>query len=90
MLSSGPRTPACPAGTSGTQGNPNPTPNDDAKGYVAETLGSIGAQVHSSQWTGWVPGGNCGGGGGLDDSVFSVSNVKIMGAVVQGAEPARC
>jgi hypothetical protein len=68
----------------------NPTPNDDAKGYVRDTLGSLGGQIHSSQWTGWVPGGNCPGGGSLDNSVFGVYNVRIMGAVVQGGEPARC
>merc|ERR1712110_277868 len=40
-------------------------------------------------WTGWVP-GSCGGGGNLDASTFSVSNLRITGKVVQGPEPTRC
>ena len=68
----------------------NPTPDGDAVGYVHDTLASLGGQVHSSQWTGWVPGGDCGGSGSLDNSVFSVQNVRIMAAVVQGAAPTRC
>jgi hypothetical protein len=68
----------------------SPTPDDAARGYVQQTMALAGAQVHSSQWTGWVPGGNCGGSGSLGDSAFSVSNVRVMGAVVQGPEPTRC
>jgi|TARA_B110000208_G_C11659636_1_gene391128 hypothetical protein len=69
----------------------SPTPNGDAVAYVKETFTASGAMVHSSQWTGWVPGGDCSGGGGLDASTFSVANVKVMAAgIVQGREPRRC
>ena len=69
----------------------NPTPSDNARAFVQQTMASKGAQFHSSQWVGWVPGGNCQGGGGLDNSVFSVSNVKIMGTPLNGLmTPKRC
>jgi hypothetical protein len=68
----------------------NPTPSDSARAVVAKTMVSRGVQFHSSQWVGWVPGGNCPGGGGLDSSVFAVSNVKISGTVVNGVTPTKC
>lgn len=68
----------------------NPTPSEDAKKYVAQIMQSTGAQIHSTQWQGWVPPGNCGGGGDLSSSVFAVSNLQISGSVVQGTEPTRC
>jgi len=51
-----------------------------------------GAVIYSSQWTGaWVPCEDCGKGpGDLAGSLFSVSNLRISGAVVQGPNPARC
>jgi len=67
-----------------------PTPSNNARQYVHDTMSAAGGQIHSSQWTGWVPGGNCQGGGDLDGSVFTVSNVTIMGAMVQGKEPPPC
>ena len=68
----------------------NPKPDSDAKDYVKKTMAELGGQVHSSQWTGWVPGGSCGSSGKLDDSVFYVENVRILGRVVQGDAPTKC
>jgi len=68
----------------------NPTPSDSAKNYVAQQSRAIGLQFQSSQWTGWVPDGNCPGGGWLDGSTFTISNVVVSGTVVQGSEPRRC
>lgn len=68
----------------------NPKPDSSAKDYVKETMEELGGQIHSSQWTGWVPGGSCGSSGKLDDSVFYVQNVRILGKVVQGDTPTKC
>lgn len=68
----------------------NPTPSGNSKKYVAETMASKGAQIMSSQWVGWVPSGNCGGGGGLGSSSFSVKNIRISGTHVQGNRPQGC
>merc|ERR1712187_413918 len=58
-------------------------------GGLAGEMAQYGAVLYSSQWVGWVP-GSCGGDGNLQASSFSVSNLKIKGAVVQGPEPKRC
>eukprot|EP00936_MAST-01D_sp_MAST-1D-sp1_P000657 g657.t1 len=68
----------------------HPSPNSDAKDYVKETMAKSGAMIHSSQWTGWVPGGNCGSSGSLNDATFFVENVRVLGTVVQGDEPTKC
>ena len=46
--------------------------------------------IRSSQWSGWVPGGDCHGKGSLDSSKFGISNLTIYGSVVQGDEPHAC
>jgi hypothetical protein len=51
---------------------------------------SHGAVVYSSQWVGWVPVDDCGGGGNLASAHFSVRNLRIYGAVVQGPTPQPC
>lgn len=48
-----------------------------------------GLVIYSSQWKGWVP-GSCRGDGNLDASEFEVKNLRIVGKVVQGPEPAKC
>jgi len=68
----------------------HPAPSNNAKAYVAQTMAKIGAQFHSTQWQGWVPSGNCPGGGDLASSQFAVQNVVVSGSVVQGQTPARC
>jgi hypothetical protein len=68
----------------------SPKPDSGAKEYVKATMEKDGGQIHSSQWTGWVPGGSCGGKGSLDSSTFYVENVKILGKVVQGDTPTKC
>eukprot|EP01123_Difflugia_compressa_P001805 TRINITY_DN1226_c0_g1_i1.p1 TRINITY_DN1226_c0_g1~~TRINITY_DN1226_c0_g1_i1.p1 ORF type:complete len:245 (-),score=37.82 TRINITY_DN1226_c0_g1_i1:115-849(-) len=68
----------------------NPVPSNNAKQYVMDTMQKLGAMFHSTQWQGWVPGGNCGGSGDLNSSVFSVENLRVYGSVVQGQVPASC
>jgi len=57
-------------------------------GY-ADTMAADGAVLYSSQWVGWVP-GNCGGDGNLNNSQYTVSNLKIKGRVLKGPEPKKC
>jgi len=67
----------------------SPYPSDSAKSYVQKIMNDFGGQIHSTQWQGWVPSGNC-GSGDLRSSVFEVSNLRIMGTIVQGPEATRC
>jgi len=60
------------------------------KQIVKDTMNSRGAAIESSQWTGWVPGDGCPGGGDLSSSFFSVSNLRILGKVHHGPEPTKC
>ena len=60
---------------------------------VVETMKSVGAVIESSQWFGWVPLENecpTAGEEGLDASVFKISDVVVVGELVQGPEPAEC
>merc|ERR1712217_630852 len=68
----------------------HPVPSEKAHQYVHDTMASKGAQIQSSQWVGWVPSGNCPGGGDLGGSTFSIKNIRVSGSIVQGREPARC
>uniref|UniRef100_A0A6T8UVI0 Cellulase n=1 Tax=Noctiluca scintillans TaxID=2966 RepID=A0A6T8UVI0_NOCSC len=69
----------------------NPVPSENAKEYMAQQMQSIGAQIQSSQWVGWVPGAsNCPGSGDLGSSKYSVRNLRISGTVLQGVEPTKC
>lgn len=68
----------------------HPVPSAAAHKVVHDTMASKGAQIQSSQWVGWVPSGNCPGGGDLGSSTFSVRNIRVSGEVVQGSKPAAC
>jgi len=68
----------------------SPHPSEAAHKNVHDTMASRGAQIQSSQWVGWVPSGNCQGGGGLDSSAFSIKNIRISGTIVQGQAPPKC
>lgn len=68
----------------------HPVPSEASHKFVHDTMASRGAQIQSSQWVGWVPGGNCQGGGGLESSTFSVKHIKVSGTVIQGTAPAKC
>lgn len=68
----------------------HPVPSKNAQAFVAETMKSKGAQIQSTQWQGWVPKAGACGSGDLGSSVFSVSNVRVVGTVVQGPEPTKC
>jgi len=69
-----------------------PTPSTHAEAYVAQQMAKLGAQFHSTQWVGWVPSGNCHGGGNIGASTFTVRKVRVYGTVVQhsGSEPRKC
>jgi hypothetical protein len=67
----------------------NPYPSDNARDSVRDTMNSRGVVFSSSQWTGWVPGpGNV--NGDLDNSQFSIRNVRVSGTVVMGPQPSKC
>merc|ERR1711862_928060 len=69
----------------------NPQPSAACKSNVVENMNNLGAQIQSSQWTGWVPGaGECPGGSDLGGSSFTISNLVVKGTVVQGPEPKKC
>jgi len=57
---------------------------------LKDLMTRLGGVIYSSQWVGWVPGkGRC-GSGPLGSSVMTVSNLKIVGNVVQGPKPRLC
>jgi len=67
----------------------NPYPSSAAVNSVKDTMSSRGVAFSSSQWTGWVPGpGNV--QGDVDNSEFSIRNVRVSGSVVMGPEPPKC
>lgn len=67
----------------------NPWPSDAAREFVRSTMSSRGVVFASSQWTGFVPGaGNV--NGDLDNSQYSIRNVRVSGTVVMGPEPPKC
>lgn len=69
--------------------SPPPTLSDLAT--ITTAFKTRGALVYSSQWVGWVPFfPSCGGNGKLEGSVYTISNLKINGAVVQGPIPRKC
>lgn len=73
--------------------NPNNYEKDISakdKQIVKDTMNSRGAAIESSQWTGWVPGKGCPGGGDLGSSFYSISNLRILGKVHHGPEPTKC
>jgi hypothetical protein len=70
-------------------GGYNPFPSTDAMGSVKDTMERVGVTFVSSQWTGWVPGAGT-VTGDLDNSWFSVSNLRINGQVLMGPTPAQC
>merc|ERR1711939_952403 len=67
----------------------NPQPSPQAMESVRDTMERIGVTFVSSQWTGWVPGAGS-VTGDLDNSEFSVSNLRINGQVLMGPTPQEC
>lgn len=68
----------------------SPTPGGQDWSVVKSQMEERGAVVYSSQWVGWVPVSDCGTSGNLDDAVYTVSNLKIVGKVLQGPTPTEC
>lgn len=65
-----------------------PAPNEQDATTVVQQMQTHGVVVESSQWHGWVP-GSC-RGGDLASSSFAVSNLKVMGTIVNGPMPPTC
>jgi len=65
--------------------------NDHGGNGLKDLMSHNGGVIYSSQWVGWVPGGDgrC-GSGDLHSSVYIVKNLKIRGSVVQGPTPRLC
>jgi hypothetical protein len=72
--------------------NLNPAPQQSDWNTLVSYYTQYGAVIYSSQWVGWVPTpSGCGGSpGNIGGSSFTVSNLKITGAVVQGPTPTLC
>lgn len=68
----------------------DPAPDSRAWDYIKQMHEERGSVIYSSEWVGWVPVDDCGGGGDLYSSSFSISNLVISGLVVQGPEPHEC
>eukprot|EP00040_Diaphanoeca_grandis_P028196 m.162243 g.162243 ORF g.162243 m.162243 type:complete len:328 (-) comp31269_c2_seq2:27-1010(-) len=72
-------------------GNMNPQPRDVDWATLKEFYTTKGAVIYSTIWTGWVPVSDCGTQpGDLDNSFFTISNLRINGTVVQGPIPTQC
>ena len=67
---------------------PKPLASDWA--MVKKQYEDRGALIISSQWVGWVPVSECGESGKLENSSFTISNLRIFGKLVQGPAPSRC
>lgn len=65
-------------------------PSQSDAAIVSKTMTTVGAIVESSQWVGWVPGGDCPTGGDLATSHYEVRNLRVTGDVVQGPVPSLC
>jgi hypothetical protein len=73
----------------------SPAPSGSDWAIVKSHYESKGALIYSSEWEGWVPvDDRCGAKdmnpADLTASSFSVSNLKIVGSVVQGPVPTLC
>jgi len=68
----------------------NPHPSAQDASAVKARMQSHGVVIESSQWTGWVPQGSCGGDHNLGASYFAIKNLHVKGSVVNGPEPSKC
>ena len=70
----------------------SPYPDSGATAVVKDTMESIGAAIWSSQWQGWAPGQDqCNAYNGMiSKSSYTVRNLRVFGAVVQGDAPTLC
>merc|ERR1711871_1130201 len=70
-----------------------PRPSQDSNSVVVKTMQTFGAAIESSQWFGWAPAeSKCPSGSkdGLANSSLRISNVTVVGQVVQGPQPTKC
>jgi len=68
----------------------SPVPDSATWSVVVDAQKTRGSVIMSTQWVGWTPVSDCGSGGKLEHSTFSVSNLKVTGEVVQGPVPTLC
>lgn len=70
--------------------NLSPQPIQQDWDIIRNDMQNKGVILYGSEWTGWVPADHCGGGGSLDASSYSISNIVIKGSKVKGPEPRKC
>jgi len=68
----------------------SPVPQSVDTTALSQAYSTKGAVIYSSQWQGWVPMDTCGSWKDLTSSTFTLSNLVINGAVVQGPTPNKC
>merc|ERR1712228_588440 len=73
----------------------NPGEKSSDWDVVKNTMTSKGTVLYSSQWGNWVPVDSCGAAAHdpsptVDNSMFSITGLKIFGTVVQGPQPRKC
>jgi len=68
----------------------SPVPQTIDTTALSQAYSTKGAVIYSSQWQGWVPMDTCGSWKDLTSSTFTLSNLVINGAVVQGPTPNKC
>lgn len=76
-------------------GTLNPAPSGNDWSILKSNYEKKGALIYSSEWEGWVPLDKQCGAFSTDKALlarshFTVSNLKIVGSVVQGPTPTRC
>ena len=71
----------------------NIVPSSASNAVVVKTMQTIGAVIESSQWFGWAPAEDqcpTGSKDSLPNSHLKISNVRVVGKVIQGPEPTKC
>lgn len=70
--------------------NLNPSPVQQDWDIIKSNMQQKGVILYGSEWTGWVPVDSCGGGGSLDASSYTISNMVIKGSKVKGPDVTTC
>jgi len=73
-------------------GSLSPTPGTQDWQSITTAYSTRGAVLYSSQWVGWVPAApNCNtANGNLNAATMVISNLKIVGKIVQGPAATTC
>jgi len=70
--------------------NLNPSPIQQDWDIIKDQMINKGVVLYGSEWTGWVPADHCGGGGSLEGSSYTISNMVIKGTKVKGPDVTTC